>query len=168
MAWTRPKTWSSEPLTSLDLNTYVRDNQNYLRDRLDNSVSRIVSADSNFSTTSTAWVDVDSVALSLNLTTLGGAVLLGYAGSISVGSNRRNCFLNISVDGVDYFADNGVTIYGSSGEGAYRSKPLGFVILIPGLSAGSHSFVLRWKSESGTQVSMVATTSHPQFWAKEA
>ena len=163
-----PKTWSSEPLTSLDLNTYVRDNQNYLRDRLDNSVSRIISADRNFSTTSTVWVDIDSTALSLALTTLGGAVLLGYTGNISISKDRRNCFLNIAVDGVDHFTDDGVTKFGSSGGGdSYRAKPLGFVLLIPGLSAGNHTFVMRWKAESGSLISMDVTNSHPQFWAKE-
>ena len=168
MAWTRPKTWSSEPLTSLDLNTYMRDNQNYLKDRLDNSVSRIISADSNFSTSSTDWVDIDSSALSLTLTTLGGAVLLGFTGNIIISKDRRNCYVNIAIDGVDHFADDGVTLYGSSGEGdGHRPKPLGFVLLIPGLSAGAHTFVMRWKTQSGSVVSMLATDTHPQFWAKE-
>ena len=31
MAWTSPKTWTAEVLTSADLNQYVRDNQNYLK-----------------------------------------------------------------------------------------------------------------------------------------
>lgn len=34
MSWTFPKTWTSEPLTSLDLNRYVRDNQLDLNMRL--------------------------------------------------------------------------------------------------------------------------------------
>ena len=168
VAWTRPKTWSSEPLTSLDLNTYMRDNQNYLRDRLDNSVSRIISADSNFTSSSTVWVDIDSAAFSLTLTTLGGAVLLGFTGNIIVSKNRFNCYVNIAVDGVDHFGDDGVTLHGSSGEGdAHRPKSLGFVVLIPGLSAGSHTFVMRWKAQPGSSVIMMATSTHPQFWAKE-
>lgn len=34
MTWTHPKTWTSEPLTSTDLNQYVRDNQSDLHNRL--------------------------------------------------------------------------------------------------------------------------------------
>ena len=44
MAWTAPKTWSSEPLTSLDLNSNVRDNLNHLKDRLDSSAGSLSSA----------------------------------------------------------------------------------------------------------------------------
>lgn len=32
MAWTAPKTWVEELLTPADMNTYMRDNQNYLKD----------------------------------------------------------------------------------------------------------------------------------------
>ena len=31
MAWTAPKTWAAGPLASADLNTYIRDNQNFLK-----------------------------------------------------------------------------------------------------------------------------------------
>ena len=67
MAWTSPKTWSSEPLTSIDLNTYVRDNQNHLKDRLDNSAGNIVSGSTVLSSTSTEFVDVEATNLALAL-----------------------------------------------------------------------------------------------------
>ncbi len=168
MSWTQPKTWSSEPLTSLDLNTYMRDNQNHLKDRLDNSDSRIIGLSSSYSTSSTEWVDVDSQNLSLTLNTHGGDVLLGFSGSVSNGRDSRRTNLNIAVDGADYFADDGVTslmVAGSNDVG--RSKPLCIVVLIPDLAAGSHSFVLRWKSQLNGVAAMEAVATHPQFWTKE-
>ena len=168
MVWTTPKTWSSEPLTSLDLNTYVRDNQNHLKDRLDASASRIVSGSSVISTTSTAFVDVDSLNLSLTLTTHGGDVLLGFTGSVKNRVNSGITSLNVSVDGVDYIADDGIVSYQSAGgDGAIRNKPMSFVLLIAGLNASSHIFRLRWKTSRGNTSSIDVVKLHPQFWAKE-
>ena len=90
MAWTTPKTWSSEPLTSIDLNTYMRDNQNHLKDRLDSSAAKFVSGARNIRTTSTVFVDVDAEKLALELTTHGGEVLLGFTGSVRKHEHRRN------------------------------------------------------------------------------
>lgn len=39
MAWTDPKTWASETLTSSDMNTHVRDNLNYLKGTSDGAVA---------------------------------------------------------------------------------------------------------------------------------
>lgn len=168
MGWTRPKTWSSEPLTSLDLNTYVRDNQNHLKGRLDNAASHSASGVALLSTTATAFVDVDATNLSLTLTTHGGVVLIGFTGTVqhSVGSART--YLNIAVDGVDYIADDGITglVNASSGE-TRRIKPLSFVVLVSQLSAGSHIFKLRWKTTRNNTTSMDVVNLHPQFWAKE-
>ena len=36
-AWTTPKTWSAAVLTSADMNTYVRDNQNFLKTSVNDS-----------------------------------------------------------------------------------------------------------------------------------
>lgn len=168
MAWTTPKTWTSEPLTSVDLNTYVRDNQNHLKDRLDSSAGKFVSADSNISTTSTAFVDVDAEKLALTLTTHGGDVLLGFTGTVRCSGNGGQANFNIAVDGVDYVADDGIVrstiAYNSD---TNRGKPLSFVLLITGLSPGSHSFKLRWKVNSGNTARMNVVSLHPQFWAKE-
>ena len=141
MAWTTPKTWSSEPLTSLDLNTYVRDNQNHLKDRLDTGFSRIVSGGSPLTTTAEAFVDIDPIQLSLTLTTHGGDVLLGFTGTAQNSASNAVTSLNVAVDGVDYFADSGVIEFKSDGSGGnIRNKPLSFVLLISGLGAGSHTF----------------------------
>ncbi len=167
MAWTTPKTWSSEPLTSIDLNTYMRDNQNHLKDRLDSSAAKFVSGARNIRTTSTVFVDVDAEKLALELTTHGGEVLLGFTGSVRNTNTGGMVNFNIAVDGEDYVADDGI-IRNSPGSGdSSRDKPLSFVMLIPGLAPGAHAFKLRWKVSYGNSATMNVIQLHPQFWAKE-
>lgn len=168
MAWTSPKTWTSEPLTSVDLNTYVRDNQNHLKDRIDSSVSTVVSGSRNYSTTATEWVDVDPKALALTLQTHGGDVLLGFTGAVSHNGDSKVTYFNVAVDGNDYFSDDGVTQFNNASHNdRFRFKPISIVVMIPSLSPGSHVFKLRWKTLSGNASAMDIKTTHPQFWAKE-
>jgi len=165
VAWTAPKTWSSEPLTSLDLNSNVRDNLNHLKDRLDSSAGNFVSGQSNLRTTATEFVDVDTLNLALTLTTHGGDVLLGFTGTVQCSKNSGSVYINVAVDDVDYVADDGIVrhVIGASN----RHQPLSFVMLIPALSAGSHTFKLRWKASGSNTAYMDVVRLHPQFWAKE-
>ena len=168
MAWTTPKTWSSEPLTSIDLNTYVRDNQNHFKDRLDNAASRSVSGAVILASTANEFVDVDPTNLSLTLITHGGDVLLGFTGTVKHSGNNATTYFNVAVDGVDYIADDGmIAVTNSSSGDTSRFKPLSFVVLISQLSAGSHTFKLRWKTTSPNTARMDIVDLHPQFWAKE-
>ena len=168
MAWTAPKTWSSEPLTSLDLNSNVRDNLNHLKDRLDSSAGSFISGESRLETTATEFVDVDALKLALTLTTHGGDVLLGFTGSVQCSQNAGSVYFNVAVDGVDYVADDGIVrnSIGSSYD-FNREKPISFVMLIPDLSAGSHTFKLRWKASNNNTARLDVMSLHPQFWAKE-
>ena len=168
MAWTTPKTWSSEPLTSIDLNTYVRDNQNHLKDRLDNAASRSVSGAVILASTANEFVDVDPTNLSLTLRTHGGDVLVGFTGTVKHTANNASTNFNVAVDGVDYIADDGViAVTNSSGGDTGRFKPLSFVLLIAQLSPGNHNFKLRWKTTRNNTARMDIVDLHPQFWAKE-
>ena len=168
MAWTTPKTWSSEPLTSIDLNTYVRDNQNHLKDRLDSGASASASGSSNISTTSTEFVDADADQLSLSLTTHGGDVLLGFTGTVQNSANGATTSLNVAVDGVNFVGNDGVTRHGiARNDENNRYQSLSFVILIRGLSPGAHTFNLRWKTTANNTATIDIVSLHPQFWAKE-
>ena len=168
MAWTAPKTWSSEPLTSLDLNRNVRDNLNHLKNRLDSSAGKFVSGEALLQTTANEFVDVDAVNLSLELTTHGGDVLLGFTGTVQSTAGSGSVYFNVAVDDVDYVADDGIIKNQNSGSADdNRHKPLSFVMLIAGLSAGSHTFKLRWKASRHNTVKMDVVGLHPQFWAKE-
>lgn len=167
MAWTSPKTWSSEPLTSSDLNTYVRDNQDHLKDRLDNSASKIVTGSSAPTTSSETFVDIDSEKLSISLTTHGGDVLVGFTGTVK-STGFRPVFINLAVDGVLYFADDGITQHQAGADGIRNlSVPLCLVMLVADLEAGAHTFKMRWKTQRTNTASMEITSLHPQFWAKE-
>ena len=165
-AWTTPKTWSSEPLTSTDLNTYIRDNQNHLHDRLETNDSYEVDEVSDYTTSSTSFVDVDGTNLSLTITTHGGDVMVGFSGSVETNQAAGAVFFNLEVDGSDVAADDGIFLIvgqGSSG----RDMSVSFVYKVSGLSAGDdHTFVLRWKVSAGT-ATMETQDQHPQFWVQE-
>ena len=168
VAWTTPKTWTSEPLTSIDLNTFVRDNQNHLKDRIDSSANRVVSGIRNYSTTATEWVDVDAQELSLTLQAHGGDVLVGFTGTVFHNVNSRATFFNVAIDEINYFSDDGITqFHNANHQDVFRYKPLTFVVLIPGLATGSHIFKLRWKTQQDNTATMDIMSTHPQFWAKE-
>lgn len=168
MAWTNPKTWSSEPLTSADLNTYVRDNQEHIKDRLDNSAGKTVSGQSDISASSETFVDVDSARLSIDLTTHGGDALVGFTGTVKCSLVNGPVYFNLSVDGVDYFAGDGITLYVISDNGEVNHfKPVSFVALVSDLDAGAHTFRLRWKTHKSNTATMKIVSLHPQFWVKE-
>lgn len=168
MAWTTPKTWTSEPLTSGDLNVQLRDNQNYLKDRMDSGGSFIAQGPSNYTTTSTSFVNVDAANLSLTLSTHGGDVLLGFTAAVYSQANGAKVYFNVAVDSVDYFAGNGITQLTILDSGdVRRHKPLCLVVLIPGLSAGSHTFTLRWKTSNRNTAVIEAANLRPQFWIQE-
>lgn len=168
MAWTSPKTWTSEPLTSLDLNTHLRDNQNHLKGRMDNRSSVIASGASSYRTTSTSFVDIDATHLSLTVNTHGADVLLGFTGAVHNKNNASSTYFNVAVDSVDYFDDDGITQLTSATSGdQYRLKPICFVVLITGLNAGSHNFKLRWKTYQNNTSTLEIVRLHPQFWVQE-
>ncbi len=168
MAWTSPKTWTSEPLTSIDLNVYVRDNQNHIKDRIDSGASTAVSASKDFSTTSTAWVDVDPKELSLTLQTHGGAMLIGFTGAIRHHTDNKATYFNIAVDDNDYFSEGGFTqFHNAARDDAFRFKPICFVVMIPALTPGTYVFKLRWKTVRGNTAVLDVSSTRPQFWAKE-
>jgi hypothetical protein len=176
MAWTTPKTWASEPLTSTDLNTYIRDNQDFLMTRMENNAEHTADESSDYTTTTQSFVDVDATNFALTITTNGGNVLVGFNGLTSTHrTTSEGPSFNVAVDSVDYFADDGITMGGTFGSSSHQS-PVTFVVLITGLSAGVHVFKLRWRSFNNggsTTCTLFAgsgTTNadvHPQFWVQE-
>lgn len=146
MAWTTPKTWTSEPLTSTDLNTYMRDNQNYLKDRLDGSAAgQYTSTVGETSTTSTTFTNVDGTNLVKTFTTTGGDVMVTMiAGGYNSGG-AQPIYTAIDVDGTDYdFIRSFVTDTSSTGNNLSGTK------IITGLSAGSHTFSLQFRAAAST------------------
>src|SRR5260370_40838420 len=107
MGWSSPATFSTGQLIgATDLNTYVRDNTNYLLTRPKTVIKRDNNAD--YTTTSTTFVDIDSTNLAITMTISGSAVLLnlqagaGYTGALQVAA------FDFQIDGTPY-ASRGVS-----------------------------------------------------------
>jgi hypothetical protein len=163
MAWTQPKTWASEPLTSSDLNTHLRDNLEILKDPP--SDDNILNQGSDYTTTSTAFVNIDGTNLSLTITTQGGAVMVHFHGV--VGNGTGTVFLDFTIDSVRHGGDDGIIRTVSNNQ-----QGISFTRLITGLAAGSHTFTLQWKvnANTGTLYAGAGTSLfdvHPQFWVRE-
>ena len=167
--WTTPKTWSTgEALTASDMNTHIRDNLDALKEPP--TASYACDEASDYTTTSTTFVDVDSTNLSLQITTTGGDVLIGFVGTVQL-TTAASILFDVDVDGTRDGGDDGICRGYSSTNTLIQT--IGFVRLITGLSAGSHTFKLQWKTTSGTLVDLYAGAGtsnrdlHPQFWARE-
>ena len=174
MAWTTPKTWSSEPLTSTDMNTYIRDNQNYLKDRMDNQAQHSADESSDYSSSSTTWVDVDATEgkFQHTITTHGGNVLVGFCGYVknNGGAHGRYPYFDIAVDGVQFAGDDGLA---STDDTGGMLNTVSFVVLVTGLTADEHVFKLQWKQSNANANDLYAGAGtsakdlHPQFWVQE-
>ena len=161
MAWTAPKTWSvGEPLTAPDLNAQLRDNMLALKA----PPTTIVKLDEpgDYTTTSTAFVAIDTSRLNLSLTTSGGDVMIVFFANISHATSYTH--LDIEFDGALMGGDNGlVRIAGSNFTQA------SIVCLKTGVSSGLHTIRMMWKVVAGTATLYAGTTldTHPMFWARE-
>lgn len=164
MTWTTPKTWvTGEPLTASDMNTHLRDNLEALKNPPSAQVT--LNQASDYTTTATSFVDVDSGVLSLTISTHGGDVMVAFHGN--VGATSR-VYLNITADGVPIAGDDGIASNTGTGDNTLFS----FVRLVTGLAPGPHTFRLQWKVNSGTATLYAGAGTanwdvHPQFWARE-
>lgn len=154
MAWTTPKTWSNEVLTSADMNTHIRDNLDALKTPPSAIYEAVEGSDlSGLNSTSFADVDATEGKFQHTVTTGGGDVLI--IASIPVGvSGTLSIYLDVMIDGTAY----GVTTLGAAdglfsqlitATAATVETQLNFVRYIPAsslvISAGLHVFKLRYK-----------------------
>lgn len=160
--WIAPKTWTTgELLTATLMNTELGNQLQALKNPA--SANYILNQASNYTTTSTTFVDIDSTNLSLTMVTGGGDVIIGFSGN-AASTGWVN--FDVALDSVRIGGDDGLITAG----GYY---PFSFIRLYTGLSAASHNFKLQWKvatSGSGTLYAGAGTTSfdiHPQFWVRE-
>lgn len=122
---------------------------------------------SDYTTTSTSFVDVDATNLALTITTTGGDVEVHFDGNAYNASLTEQIFFDVDVDGTREGLDDGfIYIITNSG------KQPSFTRLITGLSAASHTFKLQWKTTASTATIPAGAGSagsdvHPQFWVRE-
>jgi hypothetical protein len=168
MTWENPKTWvTGELVTAAMLNTHVRDNLNALKSPP--SDDYVCNEGSDYTTTSTSFVNVDSTNLALTINTNGGDVMVCFSGVIQNVTASAIVFFDIEVDGNREAGNDGLL------EIQFASSsvlPVSFVRLITGLAAGLHTVKLQWKVSAGTGrlYAGAGTTNadvHPQLWARE-
>lgn len=165
--WTAPKTWVvGELVTAALLNAHMRDNLEFLK--TPPTALYTLNESSDYNTTSTSYVNVDNTKLALTITTAGGDVFIGFSGSITA-SGSLNAFFDIEIDGVRNGGDDGLIAQGAA---ASARQNVTFFKLVQGLSAGSHTFKLQWKTSANTLTlySGAGTASgdiHPQFFVRE-
>lgn len=148
MAWTAPITWAAAQLVSAtDLNTHIRDNENFLYTRFPVQQALVTNA-GNYTTTSTSFVDVDATNLILTITPATGTVVI-------------MAFLtaSLAVTGTVYFdlILDSTTRYSASASGSAflniggsNQAPVTIFGRFSGLSNTAHTFKLQWKVSAST------------------
>lgn len=160
MTWTQPKTWTTEPLTSVDMNTHLRDNLNALKSPPMAHVTNPPYA--QFATSSTTWVDVASNVFTLSITSGGGDLLVGFTGTVE--GDARVQF-NVTFNGVRQFPDaDGVRASASVDYWVTVS----FLHWITAPSAGTHTLNLQWKvNNAGLGRLEGGDEGYLAFWVRE-
>lgn len=168
MPYTEPTTRTTgELITASIWNTDIVNNIAALK--TPPSDSYIANEGANYSTSSTSFTNVDATDFSLDITTTGGDVMIGFYCTV-LNSGTGNTYLEITKDGVAILGDDGMMFVHSSV--ANIRDPLSFVFLLTGLAAGTYNFKLQWKVSASTSTMYAgagtgAADVHPQFWARE-
>lgn len=177
MAWTTPKTYvTGEIVTATDLNK-GSDNFNYLLTRPGEAKKYTGATGGTISTTSTTFGTVDATEASITATMSGSRALVGFQGHARLGANNQIIHFDFNVDGARYGGSetNGRGLVSTteriSGLAANDVFPVGFTVLVSGLSVGSHTFSLVWRTTAGTATLFAGsntTSSYPlSFWVQE-
>lgn len=162
MAWTTPRDWTTNELvTATLLNTHLRDNLSYLLARPAGSIARV--AGSDYSTSSTSWVNIDATNLSITKTIKSGQALALAAlwGKCSTGGYRAHFTFAVDSGGQLGHATYGLWNYLINSANAVY--PVMLVGLFTGLSAASHVFTLQYKAASGVTVYAYSTDTPITF-----
>lgn len=161
-------------VTAADMNAQVRDNVGYLFER----PTAVVTSDeaSDFVTTSTAFVNVDTSLMALTLdmeATRARVTFQGFFHIFTSSPGTGRLYLDVAVDGARQAGDDGITLLDVTTD---DRQPLGFSWVVTGLTPGSHTFALQWRTTAsvGTPTATLyagAGTSgfdlHPQFSVEE-
>lgn len=164
MAWTEPKTWTPEVLTSFDMNKHIRDNLNALRNP---ARATVIVNNTDFSTSSETFVDVDGSILSLSLQTDGGDIMVGFQGKVDV-PGQCAVFFTVDMDGQLVTPGDSSIICLDKWTGSATYKlPIGFVFIIENVLAGSHTLKLKWRKSHSSPTLYASNSEAVQFWAQE-
>jgi hypothetical protein len=165
MAYTNPTTQATDHIvTATEWNTDLVDNIRALKNPPSASFVANEATDYTITTTTFANVDGTSGKFLLSITTTGGDVMVHFSGGVNPSSR---CYFDLQVDGSGQVGGNdGITGCGSS------LTAVSFTRLITGLAAGTHTFALQARVNSGSAVLYAGAGTagfdlHPQFWVRE-
>lgn len=146
--WTTMNNLSTGDLvTEADMDA-LRGNIEYL---LDPNRQRLLRNNGGaYSTTSTAFVDVDATNLAATITTNGGPVLVMVSAVGYVGNTGAYLALDVAVDGTRLAAAHTGGLISPKFDVALSEKALAFAVLATGLAGGTHTFKLQWRVSAGT------------------
>jgi hypothetical protein len=167
MAYTAISTFADSSVTAALLNASIRDNQLAIKDPP--SGNHESNEASNYTMNTTTPTNIDTVDWTKTIVTTGGDVFLGLtANGVSAGS--RGAIIEVYIDSATQTIIS--SIFNSTSKTV--PHPIPCVYLIQGLSAGSHTFTIRWYLSIGTSLNTIyagaGTASydvHPQFWVRE-
>ncbi len=145
--WTDPKTWvTGELVNATALNTHLRDNLIYLKER---GAFSYVEREASYNITvngvgTTGWLNVDTANLTLTHNAEGGLLMVGTTficrGSLE---GYGTLHIDIEMDGARLGGPNGLHIADD-----FRGVPLYQTYhvwtFVPNVSAGLHTFRLQW------------------------
>lgn len=166
MTWTTPLTWTDILSDASHFNQQIRDN--LLALKAPPTALYESNEVSNYSISTSTYADIDT-DFNLSITTTGGDVVIDFTGSIAA-SAAAGGLVDVSVDSTRIVnnTSGGLLFISNGGPRVYS-----FSHLIQGLSAGSHTFKLQWKSLAGATLTMYAGAGtanydvHPRFWVRE-
>jgi hypothetical protein len=151
MAWTAIPDKTTGALMDVTwYSTHFKANMEYLKNNQDTLVSpandsTLHNEGSQYSTTSTSFVDVDASDLSVAITTNGRPVLVLVTGTAYNYNSGQEVYFDIAVDGSRLGGSQGLVGLEDNVE-----HPLCMAVLVTGLSAASHTFKLQWKVDGGS------------------
>ncbi len=115
----------------------------------------------NYTTTSTSMVSVDGTNMALTITTGARRCLVGFVGDIGNSAAGDFVELDIDIDGtLQGNGSLGMITQNSSGSSAWNNGS--FTMLTAVLSAGSHTFTLKWRVNGAGTATMQG--SNPPAW----
>lgn len=137
---------TGDVIGATEWNTYLSDNDAY---HFNGRPGQVIKRDNGatYTTTSASFVAIDGTNLSITKTINSGKVLISFCG-VTTGSGAAAITFDIDIDG---------TRYGSAGtdgiaatQGSVAPLTVSFCIIADGLSVGSHTFKIMWKTSAGT------------------
>ena len=131
--WTNPKTWAQEIVTVGDLNTQLRDNLRYLRNR-----PLVTDTASGLSSTAGTETNIRNLAFEVEH---GRPVLLLVSSTVNTTSGSHAGTFSIRLDG---------TLVYRVGYASTNLLPYNWSAIVPGLAVGSHALTLTGYVSAGT------------------